>query len=540
GGLFARKSNYRGKKKNRGRSVREQLAAGHEDARRLSVKVVDEYVEDGTSASRHGADGERDQLERLLRDIAAKKLDIVIAWASSRLQRDLAVYVRLRDACWEHGVLWCYGGKVYDLSNPDDRFRTGLDALLGEREVDELRTNVMRTLRANAVTGVPHGITPYGYRRVYAPETGAFLRVEPDPFQAGIVREICLRVANGEDYRAIARSLDMRQIPAPALRWTKAMVKRLAVHKPENPEYEDLWQEVGDRLGKGEEHLDIARDLQARGIPLFMARWQPTTIKEYARDVRYLGARTHHGEVSAAEAWHAIVSKATHVRCKAVIEERDKKPHNSRPGKARYRLSGVMVCHICEHPVGTHRTDSGNMNYLCKQPGRNGEKGYHVSAQMEPVDAYVLSWLFSWLSSPAFVEAYTKGDAELVQKIEEAEAEAELLRQRLDGFYAAAAEGKLSPEGLAAVEAQTRPKIKDAEDRAKTLRAPAIVRDIIGATVEEVRAAWEKLTLPQQRMITDALVEVRLKPIGKGRDSAAVPAEDYVSVEPRKLFATAA
>ncbi|MEU5307094.1 recombinase family protein [Streptomyces noursei] len=225
GGIYARKSAYRGAKANRGRSVREQLDAGHADANRHRINVVGEYIDDGRSASRHGADVERDDFERLLRDVEGDALDIVIAWASTRLQRDLAVYVRLRDTCWVNGVLWCYGGKVYDLSNKDDRFRTGLDALLGEREVDEMRDNVLRSLRANAASGKPHGLSPYGYQRVYDTYTRAFVCVAINFEQAEVVREICRRVANGETYLGIARDLNEREVPVPALRWTNDLAR---------------------------------------------------------------------------------------------------------------------------------------------------------------------------------------------------------------------------------------------------------------------------------------------------------------------------
>ncbi len=221
------------------------------------------------------------------------------------------IYTRLRNTCATHGVLWCYGGKVYDLSNKDDRFRTGLDALLGEREVDELRDNVKRTLRANAVTGRPHGITPYGYRRVYDEKTGAFLRVEKDPEQAPIVLEISKRVADGEPYKTIAKDLQARGVPAPALRWTKGMVVRLSHEKPENPAHEVLWRETVERLAQGEAELSIARDYNERDEPLIAAVWHGATIKDYATDIRYTGARTHHGVVTNEEAWPEIVPRGS-------------------------------------------------------------------------------------------------------------------------------------------------------------------------------------------------------------------------------------
>ncbi|MFJ4688020.1 hypothetical protein [Streptomyces sp. NPDC088789] len=159
--------------------------------------------------------------------------------------------------------------------------------------------------------------------------------------------------------------------------------------------------------------------------------------------------------MTAEEAWPAIVSKATHARCLTIISERKSKRYNSRPGKAVNWLSGSMVCDVCSVPVGSGRNKYGPY-YRCVQPGVPGRfdgKGYHVSAKTEPIDRYVKQQLFTWLSSPQFIEAYTKGDDDLVRQIEEADAEVKLLRQRLSEFRDQAITGALSAESLVAVEA---------------------------------------------------------------------------------------
>ena len=505
GGIYARKSSYRGKTGNRGRSVREQLQVGRDAATQLGVEIVEEFVDDDRSASRY-RDREREEFTRMIEWIERKQLDIVFAWAATRLQRDLAVYARLRDACADNGVLWWYGGKVYDLSNKDDRFRTGLDALLGEREVEELRDNVRRTLRANAVAGRPHGpISPYGYKRVYDKHTGEFVRVEVEPAEAKIVREIFERVAAGEAYNGIARDLQDRGTPPPAVRWRGETIKRVANDRPRDTKYLPYWQEIRERLAAGTSPAEIARDYQARGVPLFGARWTSTTVKKFASDVRYLGLRTHHGEVTAEDAWPAIVPKSTFARCQAMINERKSKKVGTRPGKARYLVSRIAVCDVCESLLSSNTRTGGGMSYACRRrPGPNGEKGYHAAAPMELVDRYVKSRLFEWLSSPSFIAAFTQSDDELLRKAEEAAAEAQLLNKRLQKFREKAIEGALSAESLSAVEAGLLPKIKAAEEHAKKLRAPSVVRDVVGASPEEVESAWNALTLPQQRHIVGA------------------------------------
>ncbi|MEU2179691.1 recombinase family protein [Streptomyces thermolilacinus] len=546
GGLYARKSAYRGKVANKGRSVREQLDAGQANADGLGVNVVEQFIDDDRSASTYRA-REREEFERMIEWIEAKKLDIVFAWASTRLQRDIAVYARLRDACAANGVLWCYGGKVYDLSDKDDRFRTGLDALLGEREVDEMRDNVLRSLRANAVNGLPHGQRAYGYRRVYDPHTRALVRTEKEPAEAKVVAEICRRVAAGEAYAQIALSLNMRGVVPPARDWRKEQIKRLAEWREDLPEntkvhpdwvrrikdHAELRAEARERLAAGEPPLDVARDFNERDEPLLLARWHAATIVDYASDPRYLGSRTHHGKVTAEDAWPRIVAKATHVRCLAIIAERKSKKHNSRPGKAVNWLSGSMQCDVCEVPVGSGRNAYGPY-YRCVQPGVEGVhegKGYHVSAMTGPVDAHVEGELFEWLSSPAFVAAFTQDDAAAAQQVEEAEAEVKLLKERLKGFQDKAIAGELSAESLAAVEVGLLPKIKEAEGKARALQAPSVVRDLVGATPAEVAAAWAGLALSQRRLVAETLLDVRLRKAPRG---VVLPMEERLVVRPRR------
>ncbi|WKK26542.1 recombinase family protein [Streptomyces olivoreticuli] len=542
-GLYARKSAYQGNKKSKGRSVKEQLDIARATSDDLGTQVVEEFIDDDRSASSYRT-REREEFERMIEWIEAGKLDIVIAWASTRLQRDLAVYARLRDACIRNGVLWCYGGKVYDLSNKDDKFRTGLDALIGEREVDELRDNLMRTLRANAINGRPHAQAAYGYRRVYDERTGLYICTVKDEVEAPVVRQIVLGVGDGRESASIEREMNMGGVTPPTRYWTKGQVSRLAKWRPNLHENEtihpswlarigdavDLRQEARDRLTAGEVPVEVARDFNERDEPLIMARWISPTITAYAIDVRYIGSRTRHGKVTSENAWPEIVSKAEHLQAVSMVKARkEKRAFNMRPGRAIHWLSGIMICDICEIDVNSDK-QHGLPRYSCATPGPEGEKGYHASAQTSIVDPYVEDRLFAWLASPSFAVAYAKGDKELLRAVEEAKAEAKLLQTQLDDFYAEAGAGRLSARGLAAVEAEMLPKIEDAKKRAQSLAIPPAVKDLAGASVDEIRAAWKHLEFAQKRLIVEALVEVRLKPQGRERNK---PVQTFVAVIPK-------
>ncbi|WP_159401007.1 recombinase family protein [Streptomyces sp. NRRL B-24484] len=548
-GIYARKSNYAGKKKSKHRSVAEQLEASHADAGRLGV-TVDlgcEYVDDGISASRYGR-GERDEFERLLDDIAHRRLDMVISWASTRLQRDLAVYVRLRDACAAAGVLLVYGGRVYDMASKDDRFRTGLDALVGEREVDELRDNVKRSLRANAANGRPHGPTPYGYRRVYDERTGAFVEVVLQEDEAPVVRFICTRYADGDGPAKIRRELEAKRIPPPAERWTAKQVETVALGPVrDHPMHAEIRAEANSRLLRDEEPAaSIAADFNERALPAVAAEWNTWTIKKIANDPRYLGIRVSHGVATKENAWPAIIDPSTHARCLAISTKRASTREGSRPTAAAHWLSGIGRCHKCTFIFYTgsrrHRTidpETGEgkqvTQYKCKTPGHGETKGFHFSLDVELVDKYVAGQMFDWLSEPKWFAAYLAADEKRAKKHADKQAELTILQTRLRAFYKSAAAGEISPAALAAIEDDLEPKIKEAEKELTTLRVPPVVKDIAVGSREDVAKAWKQLDLEQQRLIAAALLDVRLKSPGQGVRPTAETIERYVVVTPKGM-----
>lgn len=119
---------------------------------------------------------ERPEWKRVLEAIRAREFggtpfDALLTWQASRAQRDLQAYTILQGACVGSGVSWGYNGTLYDLSDREDAFRTGLDALMAADEARRISTDVKRVVKANAMAGKPHGKTLYGYRHLYHQET---------------------------------------------------------------------------------------------------------------------------------------------------------------------------------------------------------------------------------------------------------------------------------------------------------------------------------------------------------------------------------
>ena len=307
----------------RGRSVEEQEIVCRQECERAGWVVAEVLIDNDIGASRFSAK-DRPAYRKLANTLAAG--DVLVTWEASRAQRDLAAYVQLRDLCAERGVMWSYSGKLFDLSRGDDRFATGLDALLAEKEVDQIRDRVLRAHRANAAAGRPHGQIPYGYQAQRDPDTGRIEQRVPHPEQAPIVREIARRIIAGDSVRS------------------------------------------------------IAIDLNARGVPTAATSpsWRPGLMVQMIRRPTYAGIRTHRG-TSVPGTWEALISLEEHRQLLAILSDPARVSH--RGSKPTHLLTGIVRCGVCSEVMWRGKSN-GASSYRCTE-------NFCVSRLMEPVDLLV-------------------------------------------------------------------------------------------------------------------------------------------------------
>lgn len=309
-----------------GRSVEDQETECRHVCEREGWKLVRVLVDNDRSASRH-ARKTRPAYAQLMTAVADGDCDVVVTWEASRAQRDLDAYLKLRAACEKSGVLWSYSGRTYDFGRSDDRFTTGLDALLAERESDVTRERIMRSVRSNAEQGRPHGKIPYGYRRLYDPTSGALVEQVIHDEQAAVIREINRRAVAGESIHVIADDLNARGVPAP------------------------------------------------RG-----GRWEPTQVKRLATNPTYIGKRTYKGQVVGDATWPAIIDDTTHHQ--NVVRLTDPARRNNRETRVKYLLTGIAVCGECDGRVVAMPMRGKYMTYTCRA-------SFCIGRKVEHLDAYV-------------------------------------------------------------------------------------------------------------------------------------------------------
>jgi DNA invertase Pin-like site-specific DNA recombinase len=437
--------------KKKGRSVGDQIAAGREMCEAYGWPIAEVFDQDvDRSASRHAKRKRRD-FEALIEAIEAGRGRIVVAFEASRYYRDVEAYILLRNACMNNGVLLCYNGQVYDLSKREDRKATAMDAIAAEDEAEGIRDRNLRTTRATAKKGTPHGRILYGYARRYDPDTGELIEQYEHPERGPIVREIFERIAAGET------------------------------------EY------------------SIVRDLRERGERLPGIRWELYHLPTMLRNPGYAGQRVFQGEVIGKATWPAIVPQQLFDQVQQIVGAESRR--TTRDWSVKHLLSGIARCGECsDRPhLRTVKTRGGARAYQCSQ-------GYHTMMRTELLEGYVEQALLDWLrvrGADAFrTDEQQARAAKARVRLKALEGQLADARERAATFDEETGEPRLSVASLATLEAALLPQIRKAREASEVVQAPPLLQGLLGT--EDVDERWEELSIEQQRTVVRACVNVRL------------------------------
>lgn len=389
-----------------GRSPAEQEA----EARHLCAREgweVAEVVTDSVGASRHSK-GTRAGWKRAKSLVADGCIDVLVTWEASRAQRDLAAYAELRDLCASTGVRWSYSGRTYDLADSGDRFATGLDALMAEREADETADRVRRAMRSNATQGRPHGRRLFGYQRVYDDTTGRLVGQVPHVEEAPVVRRIFDDYLAGAGIRTVAARLNAEGITTSnGATWNDAQVRRVIVN------------------------------------PAYAAR------------------RVHRGEVVGEGDWPALVDVERFERVQARLVAQRTSTTRQR-GTARL-LTGVGRCGVCGGKVYAGHDRNKRKMYQCRTK-------FCVARDLVKLDTFVTAVVLARLARPDVTDALAGAAPD--PDVAAARQETVRLRAQLDDAVEQFVAGKLTGATLSKVEARLVPLIDDVERKVRQAVVP--------------------------------------------------------------------
>lgn len=495
----------------RSKSVDGQLAELHRWARRESWTVVGEHRDDGISASRFAKGKPRPGWSRVMEQLVDGGVDALLVWEISRATRDRPVFAQLFAACAATGAWLGTGGKLHDPNDPDDGFMLDLGAAFAIREAGLIGMRRRRGGENRAMTGHMAPSVPYGYRRVFDPQTGKAIRREEHPEQAPIVREVARRLLAGESARAIARDLNDRGVPTfTDGRWLGRTLDHVVRSVPDHP----VGVEIAERLAAGETAKGIAADLNARGVPLPVApRWHSGNLTKMSVRPTYAGLRVHRGQVldDVEGNWPPLISAADHYRLRSIHEapSRDKLRHMAGERRAsKYLLTGIARCgrEGCPGRMRVSGVGPAAAARNKRRPTYECRRCLRVSRRIEPVDAMVERLVVARLSQPDVIPALAGPDD---GQVADAAADVARLRSKLDELEASYAADELTLTEYRRLRDRVTPLLENAERRARPRSVPDAVVELAGP---DAAAKWASADLAAKRVVVDALLDVTILP----------------------------
>ena len=166
--------------------------------------LADTYIEAGVS----GRKDDRPELSRLLADVEAGLLDVVVIPKLDRFGRSVRQLHENFDRLDRADVALVSLTESIDTSTSVGRLLRAVLAALAEFESDTIGDRVASVTAARAAQGKAHGRASFGYRP--AGKDGIVI----EPYEAAVVQRIFREYVAGKSQRQIARDLNRDGIPA--------------------------------------------------------------------------------------------------------------------------------------------------------------------------------------------------------------------------------------------------------------------------------------------------------------------------------------
>lgn len=191
-------------------SISTQRKMLHSYAKEHGFEVYGEYVDDGFS----GTSFKRPAWEKLIHDIEAKRVNLVITKDLSRLGRDYILTGQFTEIYFPaKKVRYIAINDGYDSDSPLNDiapFKNIVNEMYARDTSKKIRSAFQTKIREGAFIG---NFAPYGYEK--DPVNKNHLVI--DPITAPVVREIFERAERGESPFNIARVLNQKEVLTPAM-----------------------------------------------------------------------------------------------------------------------------------------------------------------------------------------------------------------------------------------------------------------------------------------------------------------------------------
>ena len=146
-----------------GYSLPEQRRVLTEYAKKQGYKIVDVYADEGISASKKPH--LRHDFQRMMRDVEAGLIDIIIFIKLDRWFRNVGDYYRTQEILDRHGVKWESVLEDYDTTTRTGRLNLNIKLTIAEDEAANTSERVKFVLDAKVRNKEPNtGTQPFGYK----------------------------------------------------------------------------------------------------------------------------------------------------------------------------------------------------------------------------------------------------------------------------------------------------------------------------------------------------------------------------------------
>lgn len=466
--------------------IEQQKAECAADVQRREWTVEEVYIDNDVSASKDRGQGTA--WAQMLADIDAGRIDCIMVVAVDRLMRRIADVLEVTAPRRNVRVIVVRGG--IDTGDPTGEFILNLFVIVAQQENRVKTARAIPYRQGRNVKGHPSsGKVPYGYRwvpKLHRDSDGRRFEIVPD--EAAAVRFIFSEIIGGSPLGMVARELSQGTARDPET----GMLLARCTHKTRAK-------------------LNAKGEIERPG-----AKWSATTIRRIALSPYYAamlppivpGAGNYRAELIDLDActpgvWERIVSEDDVRASRAILLHDPRHKGHGRGTSRRWLLSGLAVCDVCGSRVRSARTKEKYQAYRCPEG--------HFQRAGEILDRYAEQVVIERLSRP--------DAASLIQPPPNVDLDA--LRAREVSLRGAQREllALVRPDGYTAEEVLAMKAPYDAELAEVTASInAALAVDPFAAVVatEDVRAAWDGLTLARKRRIVSELFVLVIRPVGKG------------------------
>lgn len=299
---------------------------------------IEVFTDNDISAS---SGKKRPRYLEMMRRIANKEFNVLIAYSSDRLHRSLVELESFIETCnsAKVDILTVRAGDL-NLSTEDGRLQARLLGTFARAESEKTSSRLQRKAYDKAVKGEPWstGSRPFGYEADC---------ITINKSEAVILKEVVKRVLAGESINSVCKWMYEKEILTPA------------------------------------------------GKP-----FKVKALKDVLMRARNCGLREYKGEIVAEAVWEPIISREEYDAIVAIFKARKL----TGPVARSYLLTGIIRCGICGKKLISNRKD-GAGRYLCRKDPVTGVGCGGIYVSKKQVEEFISAAVLTRLNSPEMERA---------------------------------------------------------------------------------------------------------------------------------------